>query len=310
MTANYTQLTNKLTLIFWPCLRLTLFFLAGYGLLDAVLLNWRPAFDPPNEFWKLLGPGAVAAVLVLWRIWPRLSLLTTSKGRGDTRVLLGMTTVITMAFGTNYLHEYLRASLGHLQVLESPAAFTINHLGSYYRFQQQYQTPRYAGSEPQTSTLDKGRTLVFHLYIATPLFASPADTGRPAAIWQGLHYSAQTNNRASEAEKKKAYQAFVQRTTSQFNQEKFVAPAGYYERIPNTNERAAYLRAARHTGLSAPAAPLLLLQPGLAPLATLRRSAAYHLLGWLGGGMTLFFVVLLFPYLSATSAQVFQSKNR
>jgi hypothetical protein len=34
------------------------------------------------------------------------------------------------------------------------------------------------------------------------------------------------------------------------------------------------------------------------------------LLGWLGGGMALFFVVLLFPYLSATSAQVFQSKSR
>jgi hypothetical protein len=215
-----------------------------------------------------------------------------------------------MAFGTSHLHEYLRASLGRLEALESPAALTNTHLGSYYRFQHKYQTSHYAGIEPQTSTLDKGRTLVFHLYVATPLFASPADAGRPAAIWQGLHYSAQVNDRASEADKKKAYQAFVRRTTSQFNQEKFAAPAGYYERIPNTDERAAYLRAARRIGLSAPTGPLLLLRPGQAPLATLRRSSAYHLLGWLGGGMTLFFVVLLFPYLSATSAQEFQTKRR
>ena len=311
MAADYTQLTDKLTLIFWPYLRLTLLFLTGYGLLDGAVLHWFPDFDPPNEFWKLLGPGVVAAVFVLWLLWPRLCLLADSAGRGNIRVLLAMTAVVTMAFGTNYLHEYLRISLGRSEILDSPAALMGSRsLGTYYRFRHQYQTPRYAGAEPQSNTSDKGRTLVFHLYVATPLFATPADTGRPVAAWQGLHYSTQVSNRASEAEKRTAYQAFLRRTTSLFKQEKFPVPAGYYERIPNTDERAAYLRAALRTGLCAPTTTNipLLLQPGQAPLATLKRSAAYYLAGWSSGGTLLFFILLLIPYLSATGAQAFRTR--
>ena len=312
MAATYTQLTDKLTLIFWPYLRLTLLFLTGYGLLDGAVLNWFPRFDPPDLFRKFLGPGVVAAVFVLWLLWPRLRLLATSKGRGDIRVLLSMTAVATMAFGTNYLHEYLRAALGRLEVLDSPAALTASRsLGTYYRFRHQYQTPRYAGAEPQSNTSDKGRTLVFHLYVATPLFASPADTERPVAIWQGLHYSARISARASEAEKKAAYQHFLRRASLQFDQEKFAVPTGYYEYMPNTDERAAYLRAARRTGLCPPSitSPLLIVQPGQMSFATLERGAVYRLAGWLSGGVMLFFLVLLFPYLSATSAQEFRTRH-
>ena len=162
-----------------------------------------------------------------------------------------------------------------------------------------------------SSPSDKGRTLVFHLYVASPLFAAPADAGQPAAVWQGLHYSDQISARASEAEKKAAYQSFVRRTASQFAQEKFAAPAGYYERIPATDERAAYLRAAQGSGLRPPdtTSPLLLLQLGQVPLVALQRNAACQLAGWLMGGPLFFFIVLLFPYLSATSAQAFRARH-
>ena len=312
MADNYTQLTDKLALIFWPYLRLTLLFLAGYGLLDGALLQWLPGFDPPSEFWKFLGPGVVAAALVLLLLWRRLRLLADAKGRGNLSVAMSIIAVVPMAFGTNYLHEYLRASLGRLVVLESPATTDTSHLlGTYYRFQHKYQTSRYAGIESQSNTSDKGRTLNFHLYVVTPLFASPADTGQPATFWQGLHYSAQISAHASEAEKKAAYQAFLRRTTTQFEQEEFANPTDYYERIPNTNERAAYIRAARRTGPRPPNATsrLLILKPGQASLATLKRNSLCYLAGWVSGGTMLFLFVLFFPYLSATNAQAFRIKH-
>ena len=151
MAEDYAHLVNKLNLIFWPYVRLSILFLAGYGLLDGALLHWLPGFDPPADFWKFLGPGVIATVLVLWLIWPRLRLLDThkDKGRDIIPIALSMAAVATMALGTNYLHEYLRVSLGRLEVLDSPAALTGNHLlGTYYRFRHRYQTPRYAGVEP------------------------------------------------------------------------------------------------------------------------------------------------------------------
>jgi len=312
MADNYTQLTDKLTLVFWPYLRLTLLFLAGYGLLDGALLQWVPGFDPPSEFWKFLGPGVLATALVLLLLWRRLRLLTDTKGRGNLFVAMSILAVAPMVFETNYLHEYLRASLGRLVVLDSPATPDSSRLlGTYYRFQHKYQTPRYAGLESQSNTSDKGRTLNFHLYVVTPLFASPADTGRPATFWQGLHYSASISAHASEAEKKAAYRAFLRRTATQFEQEKFAVPTDYYERIPNTNERAAYIRAARSTGPRPPnvTSRLLILKPGQASLATLKRKSLYYLVGWVSGGAMLFLFVLLFPYLSATSAQAFRTKR-
>jgi hypothetical protein len=312
MANNYTQLTDKLELIFWPYLRLTFLFVASFGLLDAALLHWLPGFDPPYLFWKLLAPAVVAAVLVLWLLWSRLRLLAKTKGRGNLAVGMSLIAVITIAFSTGCLHDYLRVLLGRLEVVESPAALADGRSrGTYYRFRHKYQTARYAGAEPQSTTGDKGRTVIFHLYVATPLFASPAEMGQPATCWQGLHYSAQLDAHASDTEKQAAWQAFLRRSDSLFAQESFIAPAGYYERIPNTDERAAYLRAARHTMLCPPntASPIVLLQPGQEPFTTLERNNLYHLAGWLSGGSALFLIILLFPYLSATSAQAFRARH-
>lgn len=312
MANNYTQLRDKLGLIFWPYLQLTASFVAGFGLLDAALLHWLPGFDPPYLFWKLMGPAVVATVLVVWLLWSRLCLLTETKGRGKLAVGMSVIAVVIMAFGTNCLHDYLRVLLGRIEIVESPTALASGRSqGTYYRFQHKYQSARYVGSEPQSTTSDKGRKVVLHLYVVTPLFASPADTSQPAASWQGFHYSAQVDANASDAEKRAAYQAFLRRTDSLFAQEQFIAPAGYYERLPNTDERAAYLRAARRTGLCPPniAFPILMLQPGQASFADLKRSALYHLAGGLAGGTAFFFIILLFPYLSATNAQAFRARH-
>jgi hypothetical protein len=308
---EYAPLTDKLSLIFWPFLRLALFFWGGYALLDGALLHWLPGFDPPTDFWQLLGPGVLAAALLLWRLWPRLRLLETGK-KEHTPLLLSIAAVATIAFGTSYLHDYLRAALGRFDTLDSPAALRPGSSpGTFYRFRHKYQAARYAGVEWQAYPIRKGRDLVLHLYVATPLLASPADTVVPATSWQGLHYSTEVSASASEADKQAAYQAFLKRTASQFREEDFNAPAGYYARMPNSDERAAYLRAARRTRLPLPAAsvPILVVQAGEVSLAALRQEALYYLACWLGGGTAVFFFLLLIGRLPAVSAQSFRARH-
>ena len=311
MTKEYARLTDKLSLMFWPFLRLALLFWAGYALLDGALLHWLPGFDPPADFWQLLGPGVLAAALLLWRLWPRLRLLETGQ-KEHTPLLLSIAAVATMAFGTSYLHDYLRAALGRFDTLDSPAALRPGSSpGTFYRFRHKYQAARYAGVEWQAYPIRKGRDLVLHLYVATPLLTSPADTVLPATTWQGLHYSTEVSASASEADKQAAYQAFLKRTASQFREEDFNAPAGYYARMPNSDERAAYLRAARRTRLPLPAAsvPILVVQAGEVSLAALRQEALYYLACWLGGGTTVFFFLLLISRLPAVSAQSFRARH-
>lgn len=311
MGKEYARLPEKLRFILWPSARLAFIFLAGYGLLDGALLYWLPPFDPPADFWKFLGPGIIATVLVVWLSWPRLRLLhgIEDKGRAIAPTFLSMTAVAIITLGTSHLHEYLRASLGRLEILDSPAVLLHRpSLGTYYCFRHKYQTARYAGVEWQNYVVEKSHTLIFNLYVATPLLASPADTVLPMAGWQGLHYSAEVSSNASKTEKEAAYQAFLKRTMAQFGTEDFSAPAGYYERIPNTSERAAYLRAARSAARRLPdtGVPLLLLQPGQVSLVTLQREALGKLAGWLSAGAGLFFITLFFAKLPVARAQAFR----
>jgi|GEM_PF-3708735 len=309
MAEEYAGLTVTLNLIFWPFLRLALLFWAGYGLLDGALLHWLPGFDPPANCWQLLGPGMLAAALLLWLLWPRLRLLETGK-KDNSPLLLSITAVATMAFGTNYLHDYLRVALGRFETLDSPAVLRRPPLRStFYCFRHQYSAAHYAGVEWQAHLVNNGRNLVLHLYVATPLLASPADTVLPATSWLALHYSTKISARVSEADKQAAYQAFLRHTATQFGKEDFAAPAGYYARMPNTDERAAYLRAARRARLPLSATPILLIA-GKVSLATRKQKALYYLACWLGGGTTVFFIILLISRLPAASAQAFRARHR
>jgi membrane associated rhomboid family serine protease len=308
--ADFTQFHTKLQLIFWPYLRLALLFLVGYGLADSALLAWAPTFEPPEELRKLLVPSLVAAVVTMLALWPRIRLLADNGKQNDPRWMMAMVAIAVMGCGASCLHGYLYAALNRQAVFASPRAVPAHQPpGAYYQFGHTVQTVRYAGAEAEFGTADKGRKFVFTLYVAVPLLASPADTLRPARVWQGLRYTGNIEASASPAEKEAAYQAFARRTQEQLTQEKFLVPFGYYERLPNTTARRAYVKAARRTGLCPPDTlqPLLVLQPATEPFATHGRSAGYWLLGWLGGGSLLFFGLLLLPYLSGTAAAEFRA---
>lgn len=311
--ADFTQLRNKLSLIFWPYLRLVLLFLAGYGLVDGALLAWAPTFEPPDELRKLLVPALLAAVMVMLLLWPRIRLLADNGKQNDPRWLMALTAVVVMGCGASCLHGYLSAATSSLASFDSPAAVPAAAAPSaYYQFRHVYQRPRAAEAEAEFGTADKGRKFFFGLYVAVPLLASPADTLLPVRVWLGLHYAADISSSANAAEKRAAYEAFAQRTQQQLKQEKFRVPLGYYERLPNTSERQAYLKAARRTGLCPPDStrPLLVLRPATEAFATRGRSSGYWLLGWLGGGSLAFLVLLLVPYLSDTAVYRFRAGQR
>ena len=299
MTDTYRLPKDKLTLIFWPYLRLVLLFLLGYGVLDWALLRWWPAFEPSEELRKLGLPLLLSAVLVLLVLWPRLRLLEGADSRRDFRIWLAMLAVGVMGCAANCLHGYL-ADRGSMTVLDSPGAVAAGQpQGHYYQFRHLSFNPRFRGGDVRFGSADKGRKLTFALYLSTPALGSPADTLHPVAVWLGRHYQDDISSSASATEKEAAYRAFIKRSEHQFQREDFSDPLGYYVRLPNTEARESYLKAARGTGLC-PAdttKALLVLQAADEPFAARGQSSIHWLLGWLLGGSILFFGLLLPPSL-------------
>ena len=300
MTDTNQPLKDKLTLIFWRYLRLVLLFLLGYGVLDCALLRWWPAFEPSEELRKLGVPLLLSAVLVLVLLWPRLRLLEGADSRRDFRIWLAMLAVGVMGCGANCLHGYLVDATSSMTVLDSPSAVAARQpQGHYYQFRHLYFNPRYRGGDVRFGSASKGSKLTFSLYLSTPVLASPADTLHTVAVWLGRHYQDEISSNASATDKKAAYQAFIKRSEHQFQLEDFSNPLGYYVRLPNTEARESYLKAARGTGLC-PAdttKALLMLQAADESFAARGHSSIQWLLGWLLGGTVLFFGLLLPPSL-------------
>ena len=298
MANDYTQLKDKLQLIFWPYLRLVLLFLTVYGLLDWALLILAPAFEPPEELWELGLPLLVGAAAIVALLWPRLRLLSEGRGRFDARVFLALITLAVMTCGAASLHGYLVASQSKMVVLDSPANVDLSQpLGRYYQFRTEHLNPKYRAGAVRINTSDKGKQLNFHLYISTPVLAAPADTLRRMPVWLGVHYSDDISAQASDSEKEAVFQAFLKRSDILFRAEKLENPLGYYARLGNTDERAAYVEAARRTGF-APAdttQALMVLQSGDETFALRGNDSARWLTGWVSIGSVLFFILLMIP---------------
>ncbi|MFC7668439.1 hypothetical protein ACFQT0_14445 [Hymenobacter humi] len=299
MANDYTQLKDKLQLIFWPYLRLMLLFLAVYGLLDWALLTWVPAFEPPETLWKLGLPLLVGTVVAVVWLWPRLRLLSEGRGRFDARVFLALITLAVMACGAACLHGYLVSSKGKLVVLASSASVNPTQtFERHYRFRTEYIHGKYGEWVVKTKTVNKGRQLNFDLYLSVPVLASPADTLRRTPVWLGVHYADNIPTGASYRENEAALQAFVKRSESHFKAEKFENNyRGYYTRLGNTDERDAYVEAARRTGFATSdnTQALLVLQPGDEPFATRGNDSAVLLVGCVGIGSILFLLLLMIP---------------
>lgn len=300
MTDTYQPFKDKLVLIFWPYLRIVFSFLLGYGLLDLVLLKWWPAFEPSEELRKLGVPLLLSVMLVLMLLWPRLRLLEGADSRRDFRIWLAMVAVSVMGCAANCLHGFLADSTGTMHVFDSPAAVAKGQeQGHYYQFRHVFFNPRYRGGDVRFGSASKGSKLTFKLYMSTPALGGPADTLQPVSVWLGRSYEGEISASASPSEKEAAFQAFIKRSERQFLLEDLVNPLGYYTRLPNTEARESYLKAARHTGLcpADTARALLVLQAATEPFSDRGQSSFHWLLGWILGGTALFLGLLLPPAL-------------
>lgn len=296
MGQKQADLSNKLELIFWPFLRLLGLFLGLYGLVDGALLRWLPTFEPHEELRRVLVPLVLAVVVVPLGLWPRLRLLREGEGRRDPRALLVMLAVPILGFGATFVHNLVVAGTGRLAKLDSPAAFFPDRPPAhYYTFRRLHQSPHYVGVEPRVSKDGKGNKLHFHLYVVTPMLASLADTLRSATVWRALHYYDQVSLDASETERQAAFHAFMLRSQTRFEQ----VDAGrvdfaYFRRLPNNDDRAAYLRAVRRSVLRPDDAtqPLLILEPGEGAFDVRAHKPTTWLLGWLTASSLLFLLLL------------------
>jgi TonB-dependent SusC/RagA subfamily outer membrane receptor len=130
---------------------------------------------------------------------------------------------------------------------------------------------------------------------STPFTANGIASPQTTA-WLGIRYHKQISNRLSDEEKEGAFRKFDQESQEKFtakNVQEFV----YLDRIGNSDDRQAYLEAAKASSQYSPSGPVTVLLPVNEPFAARTGNKLAWIFGSFGIGGGLFFLLLLVPKL-------------
>jgi rhomboid protease GluP len=163
------NLFKKIRLIFVPYLLLLLACMVVYSFLNWRLYLLNPSDRIPEGIVLILGPVLLAIVVVLIWLRPRLRLLTVKAERTYPQFALNMLSVMAMAIPVILLQHLLVKTTGELTQLKTPSDITKKSYSKYYTVAEFAELKKYAFILSATTTSNKGKTYVHHVYFAMPL---------------------------------------------------------------------------------------------------------------------------------------------
>ncbi|MRG47349.1 hypothetical protein GFS24_19675 [Chitinophaga sp. SYP-B3965] len=163
------NLYKKIRLIFIPYLLLLLACMVVYSFLDWRLYLLKPSDKIPEGVVLILGPIVLAIVVVLIWLRPRLRLLTVKAERTRPQFTLNMLSVAAMAIPVILLQHLLVKITGEFAHLNAPSDIVKKGYAKYYSVPQFAELKKYAYIRSATTTSNKGKTYVHHVYFAMPL---------------------------------------------------------------------------------------------------------------------------------------------
>jgi len=225
------------------------FFSVAFGTIIALaLVRWFfciqfLVFDIREEIWEFWIPFTLPWIPILLWLRPRFKALIFKTDPAKRRDGLKMIAWFTMIPMLILSQKYLVTATGKLQHLNAITDIEKVKRSRYYKIDRFYVPHNYGGRHTQFSKSDKGRTLNFNIYFATPILIKPTSK-IPAApkYWHGVTFSKSISNRASKAEKDRAYQDFLSDCLQQMSAYDF-QDLVYFESVPNSNKRQDYFKA-------------------------------------------------------------------
>lgn len=169
-------------------------------------------------------------------------------------VFMGIITYIPMLLTQNYIE----LASGELTVLNNIYEVDSLPKTKYYSLKEFVFDKSKAGRNEKVYTSGKhNQTLNFKVSFATPIFQNKADTLKKSThYWLCYEYHDDISNRKSNAVKENAFEAFVLKSTQEYNQ-KNLADFKYLERLKNTTDTYDYSGAVGNSKLNRNAEDIL-----------------------------------------------------
>jgi membrane associated rhomboid family serine protease len=208
----------KLRRIYVPLLVLSLAFLAGYSLLNWILVarsGLIPVSDNVVDDWLPLG---AAWILVLLLIQPMLGLLKRD-AKGNSTFLYHFAAVAFVAVPTIVAQGYIRTGTGDITHVTDASEITSAAATKYYSADEICVSYKDASFEPVVWASGKGNTLNVDVYAVEPVCPNMFTIPGTRSVWIGLKAHTSFNNSLDQPEKEARYRAFLKQADAQFRGE-------------------------------------------------------------------------------------------
>lgn len=306
---NMKLLQTKTKLVFVPLLVLTFAFFVTY-----LLLYWFICIRLGNEFFKedithIWCPMALAAILVLLFIRPRVHLLKLDKDNGRIRGLYYMVAIAVLCVPTVTGVYLLDTATGKLTDLGHISEIQTRPQSRYYKPNAYVLFKSHIGVHPKwTYSGKRSQNLNFEINIAMPFGDHLFDTlvSPPAFLY--FRYQDQVSSKLSAAAKDEAWKKFWKESMADFENGKQGAFT-YLERMGNSDSRDDAISAARKSDRYLDGAPVTILEPAYEPFESRNGNKPKSLMISFFAGFTVWWIMVLIPGLHLAKAKRFSKSN-
>jgi rhomboid protease GluP len=239
-------IAKKLKLIYRPFLIIGICTVAGYTLLNWLVIKELKVFSPNEDIVNMWMPIALPWIPILIWLQPCIKLLNLKRKKGDLPFLYILIAGLAIAIPTVIAQSYLQTASGKLSRLDNISHIENSEATKYYALKKYYVDKSNIGVQSSFEVSGKNNEYFnMNLFLALPILNAAADTASSNCIaWYGVKYHEQISNRLEKEEKEQRFKKFAEESQSDFDR-KNVNQFIYLDRIGNTDDHKEYVSAVK-----------------------------------------------------------------
>jgi rhomboid protease GluP len=295
---NRQVIDLKLRRLILPLLLLTFTFTFAYSFLNWLLVAKTGLIPLDEDIVDSWLPGALAWILVIVLIQPRLRLLKIRDKRNDFPFFYHFAAVAIVAVPAILAQGYVKTATGDVTHVKDVDVISTSPRTKYYIARNVcMHLDKPASHGFATNVGRSNETLVFDVYVIAPICSTTNEASVERQVWLGLKYRQSVSNSASDAVKKSTYNSFALQSLHAFNAED---PRRYQflETLGHNSDRKRYEKTLQLTDYRV-AAPVILI-PHLEPFEQRTGTRLVWLLAAFTIGPLVWLTMVMVPALDQT----------
>jgi rhomboid protease GluP len=265
----------------------------GYSFLNWLLIAKTNLLAIDEEVVELWLPLAIAGLLVVALIRPRLQALKLNETR-NIRPLYNFAAIAIIAAPAMVAQGYIRTASGEITHVDRTSLIATSPETKYYAADNICLVRDKAIVRPTAEVVGKqNEGLKFDLYVVVPVCADGLVDQGYLPIWIGLKYEKSISNLLGEGEKQAAYRDFLNRSDASFRAEN-PAKYAYFAREGQNSDRRNFEKAFQERGINLPSSQIIL-APHIEPFEQRTGQRLQWIFYSAGIATVVWFVMVLVP---------------